>query len=84
MMRRSVSECLCDVRYAGRVLTFNSFFGTQEGNFSLEIRSICALVEVPKHASLQKARQDTGALEKGRGQAEIANQGRVAGIVSNL
>ncbi|KAL9534655.1 hypothetical protein SMMN14_00545 [Sphaerulina musiva] len=40
-----------------------SFFGTQEGNFSLSIKSICALPQVPKHANLQQ--RDAGnVLEK--------------------
>lgn len=92
MMRRSVSQshkpehhqCLCDMRYADQVLTFNSFFGTQEGDFSLKIRSICALVDVPKHASLYAAQQDTSALEKGHGGEQSASHGRIASIVSNL
>lgn len=42
-----------------------SFFGTQEGDFSLSMREICALPEVPKADGAGREVIDLGVLEKG-------------------
>ncbi|KAI5369493.1 Putative complex I intermediate-associated protein 30 [Septoria linicola] len=45
-------------------IMMRSFFGTQEGDFSLSIRSICALAHTPSQSALQP-RGSIGDLEKG-------------------
>jgi hypothetical protein len=42
-----------------------SFFGTQEGDFSLSIRSISALAEVPDATKSMASARDLNGLEKG-------------------
>jgi hypothetical protein len=46
------------------IMLCHSFFGTQEGDFSLSIRSISALAEVPDQTYAVAARDSNG-LEKG-------------------
>jgi len=46
-------------------LMMRSFFGTQEGDFSLSIRSISALAEVPDATKSMASARDLNGLEKG-------------------
>lgn len=71
MMRRYVD---IPVEMLVRVLKSASFFGTQEGDFSLSLRSICALSEVPS-VDAEATVIDHSALEKGNSKVESSLSG---------
>jgi hypothetical protein len=65
MMRRYVR--FCPIQNIDQSLTPSpSFFGTQEGDFSLTIKSIKAAAHAPPPAYVQTASSDSSEVEKGQ------------------